>query len=204
MDFKTCYSWHKISLTSLFAFHHCFLIMDTKEQGERTKFSLTFFTECLNQTIFWDRVTIVFTHDYHMVFAASMKTRISQIVFMKRAKRLNINIVKINNTCQSLRATSCAASYQWDDNLLELPWVWKFKIHYLRSHLSGETNRLELLAKHKFRLHHPCKSILKWTLQEWILITWTSIESVVWKQDLSFCDYLQIAAHLHQVTRWFS
>lgn len=106
MDFQTCYSWHKIALiNSLLACHHCFLIIDTKEEGERTKFSLTvFFTECLNHPIFWDKVILVFTHACHMVFAASTETLFSQTVFMKRAERLNISIVKINNTCQSLQA----------------------------------------------------------------------------------------------------
>lgn len=84
-------------INSLLTFDHCFLIIDRKEEGERTKSSLTvFFTERLNHTIFWDKIIIVFTHACHKVFAASTETLFSQTVFMKRAKRLNISVVKIN------------------------------------------------------------------------------------------------------------
>lgn len=117
-------------INSLLAFHHCFLIIDTKEERERTKFSLTaFFTEHLNHSIFWDKVILVFSHVCHMVFEASTETLFSQTVFIERAERLNISIVKINNTWQSLQALPLC-------NLMpvELPWVWKFQIHYFCSH----------------------------------------------------------------------
>lgn len=93
-------------MNSLLAFHHCFLIIDTKEVGERTKFSLTvFFTECLNNTIFGDKIILVFTHACH-IFAASQEALFPQNFFMKRVKRLNISIAKINNTPPRLQAFS--------------------------------------------------------------------------------------------------
>lgn len=89
-------------MNSLLAFHHRFLIINTKVDGERTKFSLTvFFTECLNHKIFGDKIILVFTRACQ-IFAASKEALFPQNVFMKRAKRLNISIVKINNTHQRL------------------------------------------------------------------------------------------------------